>query len=91
MLACSLANHHHCWYQGHAQKLEGFDFWDIQTVDIAVTSMALLLENYSKYFGDFSCWHSDERSFPFGLVLYVSVVLSDVVSKAYASTGFIVN
>ena len=52
--------------------------------------MALLLENYSKYlkFDDFSCWLSDERSFPFGLVLYVAVVLSDVVSKAYTSTGF---
>ena len=27
------------------------------------------LENYSKYFGDFTCWFSGERSLPFGLLL----------------------
>ena len=46
-------------------------FWHIQTSDIVELigpekTIALLLENYSKYFNDFTWWLSGERSLPFG-------------------------
>ena len=33
-------------------------------------TIALLLENYSKYFNDFTWWLSGERSLPFGLLVH---------------------
>ena len=41
------------------RRLKGFDFRQIQTAGIGVTwpcTLAILLENYSKYFDDFTCW-----------------------------------
>ena len=32
-------------------------------------TIALLLENYSKYFNDFSCWLSGKRLLSFGLLV----------------------
>ena len=56
------------------KSLQEFDFWHIQTADIVELigpekTMALLLENYSKYFNDFTWWLSGERSLPFGLLV----------------------
>ena len=45
----------------------GFDFVHMQTADIGVTwpwAIAFLLENYSNYFDDFTCWLSDEWPLP---------------------------
>ena len=33
--------------------------------------LVYLLENYSKYFDDFTCWLSGERSLPFGLLVSI--------------------
>ena len=57
------------------KSLQEFDFWHIQTADIVELigpekTIALLLENYSKYFNDFTWWLSGERSLPFGLLVY---------------------
>ena len=54
------------------KSLQEFDFWHIQTADIVQLigpekTIALLLENYSKYFNDFTWWLSGEQSLPFGL------------------------
>ena len=42
------------------KRLKGFDFWhfrlDIGSYLALDKTMAFLLENYSKYFDDFSCW-----------------------------------
>ena len=56
------------------KSLQEFDFWHIQTADIVELigpekTIALLLENYSKYFNDFTWWLSDEWSLPFGLLV----------------------
>ena len=53
------------------KSLKGFDFGGTQTADIGVTekTIAPLLENYSKYSDDFSCWLSGDRSLPFGLLV----------------------
>ena len=56
------------------KSLQEFDFWHIQTADIVELigpekKIALLLENYSKYFNDFTWWLSGERSLPFGLLV----------------------
>ena len=45
------------------KSLQEFDFWHIQTADIVELigpekTIALLLENYSKYFNDFTWWLS---------------------------------
>ena len=49
-------------------------FWHIQTADFVELigpekTIALLLENYSEYFNDFTWWLSGERSLPFGLLV----------------------
>ena len=59
------------------KSLQEFDFWHIQTADIVELigpekTIALLLENYSKYFNDFTWWLSGERSLPFGLLVFSS-------------------
>ena len=58
------------------KSLQEFDFWHIQTADIVELigpekTIALLLENYSKYFNDFTWWLSGERSLPFGLLVLI--------------------
>ena len=57
------------------KSLQEFDFWHIQTADIVELigpekTIALLLENYSKYINYFTWWLSGERSLPFGLLVY---------------------
>ena len=56
--------------------LEGqFYLWLIQTSDIGPEeTTALLLENHSKYFDDFSFWLSGERLLPFGLLVLNTLV-----------------
>ena len=56
------------------KSLQEFDFCHIQTADIVELigpekTIAVLLENYSKYFNDFTWWLSGERSLPFGLLV----------------------
>ena len=56
------------------KSLQEFDFWHIQTADIVELigpekRIALLLENHSKYFNDFTWWLSGERLLPFGLLV----------------------
>ena len=58
------------------KSLKGFDFRHIQNADIGVTwpwGIALLLENYSEYFDDFTCWLSDERALPLLIGSFLSL------------------
>ena len=60
------------------KSLQEFDFWHIQTADIVELigpekTIAPLLENYSKYFNDFTWWLSGEGLLPFGLLVYLSM------------------
>ena len=56
------------------KSLQEFDFWHIQTAYIMELispekTIAVLLENYSKYFNDFIWWLSGEWLLPFGLLV----------------------
>ena len=46
-----------------------------QTTELVAHEFVFLLENYSKYFDDFTGWLSGERSFPFGLLNNTAICL----------------
>ena len=70
------------------KRLKEFDFVHNQTADIGVTwpwTAAPLLENYSKYSDDLTCWLSGERSLPFVLLVsHFNDKGSDRISPKYS-------
>ena len=68
--------------------LDVFQFWPVVSCPLAsrlimgkivfpLFLIVYLLENYSKYFGDYTCWVSGKQSFPFGLL--VSLLLTAII------------
>ena len=53
------------------KSLKGVYYFGLLILELLVPEKKndILLENYTKYLDDFSCWFSGERSLPFGLLV----------------------